>query len=106
MSNDVTNNPLILDTAADNVVTGPLRITKIIWDAGDTPADVAQIEDGSERVIWKRTLQDVGTAANVYMPPLESDFVPPLLVTGLSVGVLDSGVVYVYHEGPNPVKTT
>jgi len=106
MSNVVTANPLILDTVADDVVTGPLKITKIRWVAPTAVDHTAQLEDGAERVIWRATTTDIGTATNVIVPEADSNFIPPLQVTGLSVGVLGSGVLYVYHDSPNPVKTT
>lgn len=106
MANDVTKNPLVLDTAADDILTGDLWIQSIIWDANDgTADDVAQLEDGSERVIWKRTIKDVGTAANQFIPPMPCDTFPGgFKVKGLSLGQIDSGVLYVYYNRTGGIK--
>ena len=103
MSNVLTGNPLILDTVADNLLTGPIHITKIRWVGATTVDHEAQLEDAAERVVWESLQTDIGTGTAILNRERESTFVPPLLVTGLSLGVLGSGVLYVYYADPTPL---
>jgi len=59
-------------------------------------AETCQIEDGNEVVKWKATTTEVGTANNFVLPEPESNFEPPLLCDGLSLGVLTAGSVHIY----------
>ena len=103
MSNILTGNPLILDTAADNLLVGPIHITKIRWVGATAVDHAAQLEDAAERVVWEATQTDIGTGTNILSREPESTFVPPLLITGLSLGVLGSGKLYVYYADPTPL---
>lgn len=104
MSNVLTANPLILDTVADNLLTGPIHITKIRWVGATTVDHAAQLEDAAERVVWEAAQTDIGTGNNILNREPESTFVPPLHVTGLSLGVLGSGKLYVYYDDPTPLS--
>jgi hypothetical protein len=108
MANIVDQNPLILDTAAaTNVVTGDLAITKIRWVFGNPPADGDSVvlKDAAGKTIYTDTVQDVGTAA-VQVVSADCNFIPPLEKKGLAITTLTDGVVYIYYEGPVPLKTT
>lgn len=108
MANDVLANPLILDTAGDKLVSADIRITKIrlVWDAAPAGGDTATLEDNATgRVIWESILAAI-TGAGAILPD-ESSFNPPLRASGLNVGTITAGLkLYVYHDGPNPLKTT
>ena len=100
MANVSTGNPFIWDTAADNLIVGNIKITKLIWDLSGSTAvigDVLQLENAAEIVIWKRTVGEIGSVTNDMVPIYESDFNPPLLSPGLSLGIIGDGVLYVYY---------
>lgn len=101
---------MIIDTAAaTKVITSPIEITKIRWilDTGSEGGDTAVVKDGdSGRVIYESVLAAVGTAAAAVLPD-DVDFSPPLLASGLIIDTLAAGTkLYIYHDGPNPLKTT
>ena len=110
MSNTLTSNPLILDTAAAGVIiTQSFLITKVVWDntGGDiAPGDQAILHDKNSNIKYKQTLHDTGTAANVFAQPLIQDFPRGLPMEGLICPTLTHGMLYVYYEGPCPLKTT
>lgn len=107
MANDVTGNPLNLDTAANNIVTGLVRITKIAWEPIAID-DQAVLKDGNGRIFYDKKIHQIGAANNTITPEVpDSDFVPPLLVKGISLTTLGTGNhVHIYYDGPTPVKTT
>ena len=107
MSNALTQNPIIIDTAgAAAVITQPLRVKKIRWIPGSaTDADDAGVvkhKDGS--IFWEMLLTDAGTVGQ-YIEPQESDFNCQTL-NGLIVDTLTSGKIFIYVEDNPPYKTT
>jgi len=101
MANVITGNPLILDTAADNIIAAGTKvmISKIKFFPTDKD-QTCQIEDAAEVVKSKQTTTDIGTATNAILPEPESDFDPPLYCDGLSLGVLTAGSVHIYLARP------
>ena len=108
MSNDVSQNPLIVDTAAATaIITQPIRVSKIYWDAVGHATDdhVAQVKDKGGKVKWKRTLTSLGTVGEL-VNGQEISFDPPLTLDGLIVDTLGGGVLYFYLQDNPPFKTT
>ena len=108
MANLLSQNPLIIDTAAATaIITQPLRVTKIMWDAiGHATDDHAlTIKDKNGVIKYVRTLTSLGTVGEL-VSAQESDFNPPLVVDGLIVSVLGGGLVYIYVLDNPPFKTT
>lgn len=100
MANVLTGNPFILDTAADNLILGNIKITKLIWDLSGSAAvigDTCILENASEVVIWERTVGEIGTVTNDMVPIYESDFNPPFVSVGISLGALGDGKLYIYY---------
>ena len=101
MSNVVGTNPLVIDTAADNIVAPNInvKVSRFLW----IPSAVDQVvlvEDGKERPVWGHNSNEVTTATDFIPQPSES-FVPPLLLQGLSVGTLTTGgTLYIYLAQP------
>ncbi len=91
MSNDITGNPFILDTAADNIVapTITLRPKLIVYSGADTAADAVQIEDGNEIV---KFVLSVGAVGDTVVVPVPDSF----SMAGLSLGAIGGGKVYLY----------
>ena len=106
MANVIDQNPLILDTAADDIfpVTTTLTITKIRWVGVPAGGATMQLEDGREKIIWKSTITEVTAVGEVV--DVESNFNPPLVVGGLSLGTDGGGELFVYYDGSTPLKTT
>lgn len=100
MSNVVSSNPLIIDTAgADVLVSGPLRIMAFNWVPSDDIAtgDGVTVTDKHAVVKYADNVGDTGTAANTLRG--RSFVLPkPLVIDGLVVSVLDDGTLYIYLE--------
>lgn len=93
MSNNVTRNPLYIDTAAASaVILGRLEITKIRWVSTTASAGhQCVIQDGNGDPVW----ESVAPADD----HVDSDGWTddnPLAVTGLIVPTLSSGAVYIH----------
>ena len=92
MSNNVTRNPLYIDTAgASAVISGRIEITKIRWvSASASAGHQCVIQDGSGNAVWESVApaddhidSDAWTDEN------------PLVIVGLKVPTLGSGAVYI-----------
>lgn len=90
MANDLTMNPLIIDTAAATVlIERPIHITKIRAVGLTTAAHTAVIQDGNARPVWATHAPTTN-----YTEESEMD----LWVTGLIASTLTSGKLYIYYE--------
>ena len=101
MANVTNQTPLILDTVANNIVTGQLFIAKIRWviASGGVAGDTATITDGNGKIIWT-------SASGATGQYVETDTYPspkPLYCagdsvagTGLCVTALAHGKLYIY----------
>lgn len=91
--NDLTGNPLVVDTASTTVPVWTAqagRIQTIRWVGGTTAGHTAVVKDLAGHVKWAA----VATAAN-YTD--ETDFWEPLTVKSqILVSTLSSGVLYIY----------
>jgi len=103
MANDLTNNPLVLDTAAATaIVSNLIHITALKWtvDAGGADNDTCVLSDKNGKVLYEEIL-NVATNGTLQAPPI--NFVPPLKANGLIMTTLSGGKLYVYWEGNQPV---
>lgn len=95
MANDISCNPLVLDTAAATVVVSNVfKIQSIVWvDSGNDMADGDQaiLQNKAGKVIWERRLTTPGMIGD-----LQQTFPEPFPVNGLIVPTLTHGKVYVY----------
>lgn len=92
MANDLTHNPLVLDTAAVISATNVFRIKKIVF-RGALAGDDAIFEDGLGRVIVRLTAP--AATSNDEFDCVGS----PMIVTGLELAsIAASGVAYVYCD--------
>jgi len=102
MANDITTNPLVLDSAAATVIVSNLfRITAIKWtvDSGGADNDTCVLTDKNGKVIYEEILNIV-TSGEVQAPPMI--FPVPLKCNGLVCLTLSGGKVYVYWDGQQP----
>jgi hypothetical protein len=89
MANDLSNNPIVIDTASGSVlISTPIRIRKIRWVGATTAGHTVIIRNSVDIVFWK----SVAAGAN-YVE--ETDFSnhdsQRNLLFGLKVTVLGSG---------------
>lgn len=88
------------------LITAAFKITKIRWSEATTDDHTAILKDKNGKEIWKGSLLSIGAATNVFTALPDSDFNPPFLVDGLIMHTLASGRLFIYHDGPTPLKTT
>jgi hypothetical protein len=93
MANDLTKNPLIIDTAAPTVLlpaTQPMRVKSVRWVGATTAGHLAEIQDANNNVLWS----SVAAGANNVEGELEEVW----WREGMKVPTLQSGVLYItYH---------
>ena len=93
MANDLTLNPLKIDTAGNDLLTTPLRVRKIRWVGGTTAGHTAVIQDQNSNPFWS----SVASAANyVEESDFSTDDSQRTVLNGLSV-TLGSGTLYIYQ---------
>ena len=101
MANDVTGNPVILDTASTTavVISNFFKIKAIVWDQGASGAntDACVIKDKHGAIKYSQTI----LTGNLV--PQSIEFAPPLDCDGLIMHTLGHGTVYVYWDGPQPI---
>ncbi len=97
MSNDITANPLYIDTAAaGSVTTITFVITKVRWVGATTAGHTVSVRNGNSQVLFAAE----ATGANY----TESEhFDPPLIVESLIVPTLASGILYIYCKSKIPI---
>jgi hypothetical protein len=95
VANDITGNPLIIDTAgAGDVLAAsqPIKVQGFAWDnAAAVTADACVVTDTAGRNLWSHTITtslSVGQGA-VSLPQ-------PMLVKGIKVPTLTRGKLYIY----------
>ena len=81
---------LRLDTAADNIIIGIIRIQLIIFEPNEF-ADVCQIENSNEDIKFILTAQEQGTGANEGLPTIVIPFPFGFRIDGISLGTLTTG---------------
>ena len=97
MANDITNNPILLDTASASAVTTVTFVaTKIRWVGATTASHTVSITNLNATVKFAAE----ATGANYS----ESEhFDPPLIFEGLVIPTLQSGKIYIYCQSKIPI---
>lgn len=97
MSNDITNNPLVVDTAGATAITTVTFVaTKVRWVGATTAGHTVSVQNNSGIAKFAGE----ATGANY----TESEhFDPPLIFEGLKVPTLASGVIYIYCQSKIPI---
>lgn len=95
MANNITTNPMVIDTAGAGVIINvSLRIKKLRWVGGTTAGHAAVVKDKEGNIFW----ESVCPAAN-YVE--ETDFAlhksQRNVLNGLIVSTLGSGKLYLYE---------
>ena len=92
MVNDITTNPIIVDTAdaTAEIISYSAMVSSVRWVADATANDQAVIQDGNGNVKWS------SLASGVNYVEAEKDFEPHLWIQdGLVVPTLESGTLYI-----------
>ena len=98
MANDVTLNPIVLDTVTATAhTTNYFEVLAIRWTSAST-ADTIVIQDQDGNKKW----QGIGAGANHTEESHWSDQ-HPLRFNGLKVSTLDAGTVMIYTRQKPPV---
>jgi hypothetical protein len=93
MANDLSINPLYIDTAGStSAITHPIKIWKIIWDNPTNAAHTLILKDKSG---GKTYLKFIAGTTGV---SVEIDFPYRLWMPSFYVDTLGSGAIYVYYE--------
>ena len=95
MSNDLLNNPFIIDTASATAITAKrLDITYVRWVApGAVAGNTCVMKTAAGRVLWS----SVAPAAN-YVEAEHWETNTPLIADGLIVETLAAGTLYIGLE--------
>ena len=97
MANDITNNPLLLDTAAATSITAITFVaTKIRWVGATTAGHTVSITNAGG------TVKFAGEATGANYSESEH-FDPPLIFEGLIMPTLASGKIYIYCQSKIPI---
>lgn len=92
MSNVLTGNPLVIDTAGSGIIISrEFTVTAIVWDAGQSASanDVAVVTDKTGALKWQ------GSAA-AKNSNLNAEFPKEIHFSGLIVPTLDAGTLLIY----------
>lgn len=102
MSNIITGNPLVIDTASGSVITSrTFTVSKIRWvSKSASAADDVDIQNGAGTSKWV----SVASGAN-YVEETHFDPDARIRLEGLTVPTLDSGTLYIYVADAVPIKT-
>jgi hypothetical protein len=98
MANQLSNNPIVIDTPAATPITNTaFRVQAIVWDAGTSAAntDVCTVKDRNGKVKYSQTI----LTGNLV--PEAITFSVPVLFDGLIVSAITHGVVYIYLADSN-----
>ena len=90
MANDLTGNPLSIDTAAV-IYTRTVQINKVVWESPTTDGHTIDVTDNSGHKIFSTTALAGGTGIT-YERDLNETF------SGLKVVTIQSGTLYVYIQ--------
>lgn len=98
MANDITCNPIVIDTpAATTIVSNMIHVTciRLVDSANDiADGDQAIVNNVAGKTIWEHRTTTPGMIGG----DMQTQFVPSLPVAGLVCPTLTHGKVYVYYD--------
>lgn len=91
MSNDLSGQPLVVDTANNNIFTKekPIFVKRIVWLDPATPGDDLVINDANDRPI---------VVAKAEIADQSQTFLVERVFDGIRVPTIDSGTAYIYFN--------
>jgi len=100
MSNVITNNPLVIDTASSTAVTSGTFVAWMIrWVGATTAGHTASIQDKNGNVRWASEASGANYVEETHFEA------KPQIFEGLKVPTLASGIVYIYVYDRIPIST-
>lgn len=90
MPNDLTGNPLIIDTPGATVLYGQIKVKSIRWVGATTAGHVVEIQEPDGDVLWR----SLASGAN----HVEADLIERWWHDGFKVPTLGSGVLYIEYS--------
>ena len=90
MSNDLTDSPYKIDTAAV-ITTEDRMVKKMVWQEPAAAADDLVISDANGRTLWDENAYTGGTGISI-----EQDI--NQVCHGITVDIIDSGTLFIYFS--------
>lgn len=88
MANDLTYNPLVIDTAAaTTLISYPIFVKSIRWVGATTAGHTVSVQDPDGNVLWSSV---AGGSNNI-----EADLIERIWQDGFAVPTLQSGTLYI-----------
>lgn len=100
MANDITSNPIVIDTAATTALTTvTFHVTAIRWvSASASAGDAISLKNAAGKEVYAT----VASGSN-YVEESHFDR-PPIRFVGLIPATVGSGTVYLYVDGKVPIE--
>lgn len=90
MSNNLTGNPYIVDTAGI-ISSAPVFVKRMVWQEPAAAAEDLTVKDSEGKVLWDENSHAGGTGISIEQE-MEID------CNGITVETIDSGMLYIYYE--------
>jgi hypothetical protein len=88
--NDLNGSPFKIDTAGV-IYTGPIFVTKMVWQEPAAAAEDLVVLDSDVRTLWDENSYAGGIGISI-----EQDI--NQICNGIEVDVIDSGTLYIYFR--------
>lgn len=98
MSNDISTNPLVIDSTG-SLTTKNVEISLIRWVGATDTSHTVVIKNAAAKTIWASSCPVVGTVDNSPMPP-------EFQSAGITIGTIGSGTVYIYLSKEQAIPIT
>lgn len=100
MANDITGNPLVLDTvSAASLTTKTFVVHAVRWVGATTAGHTVSVQNSAGNVIWASEASGANYVEGEHFDK------KPLVFAGLKIPTLASGIVYLYVESAVPIPT-
>lgn len=90
MANDLTGNPLSVDTAA-TIISRPVFVHRMVWESPTTAAHTLDVTDNAGHKLFAKTAIAGGTGI-AYEREIGAS------VSGIKVVTIQSGTLYIYIQ--------
>jgi hypothetical protein len=90
MANNLTGNPLSVDTAAV-IYTKPVYVIRMVWESPTTSGHAIDVTDNAGHKVWATTAIAGGTGIT-YEREIGCS------CSGLTIATIESGTLYIYIQ--------
>jgi hypothetical protein len=103
MANNITGNPIVVDTAASTTVTDyNFKAWMIRWVGATTAGHTISVQDKDGNVKYASEASGANYVEESHLVSPRTDC---LIFKGLKVPTLGSGIIYIYIESEWPIKS-